>query len=109
MDVDGYPTEEELEIIRKWDFQDFMGLIDYIYDMWEYADCGYFDEKDGIYNISTAGWSGNESIIYAMMENYMWWHLHWLQSKRGGHYQFKDCKFIPEEKSASKSDIPHSK
>lgn len=98
MDEDGYPTEEELEAIRSWEVKDiqrdFHGLFDYLKyrGLWKYAESGYWKEeiKDGKheYHLSTAGWSGNESIILAMQQNYLWWSLFWLSSNRGGHYVF---------------------
>jgi hypothetical protein len=57
-----YPTEEELKKIEEWPAKDYLGLMDFIHDIWEYADCGYWREKKLVdatrYNISTAGWSG---------------------------------------------------
>jgi hypothetical protein len=41
------------------------------------------------YNISTGGWSGNESIIGALQSNSLLWALTWVQSRRGGHYIFE--------------------
>jgi len=88
MDTDGYPDDNELEIIKNWNPMDMTGLLDYIEPMWKYADCGYWGEEDGWYHISTAGWSGNESIIGAMMENIIWWTMYWYSSTCGGHYVF---------------------
>jgi len=91
MDINGYPDDDELNIIRNWiikNKKDCKALLDYIYDLWKYTDCGYWDD-DGInYKISTAGWSGNESLISAMMGNHMFWMLCWYFSRRGGHYVF---------------------
>jgi hypothetical protein len=104
LDEDGYPTEEVLEYIKRWHWSDAKAMFEYIKDMWNYADCGYWreeivykDDYNGMeyekpkhrYYISTAGWSGNESIIYAMQENNLMWSLNWVQSRRGGHYIFE--------------------
>jgi len=90
MDKDGYPDEEELETIRTWKGDDLRGLMEYIHDLWKYADCGYWgqDPYERIFNLSTGGWSGNEDIIAAMQSNYVWWMMFWKSSERGGHYVF---------------------
>ena len=83
-----YPTEEELKKIAKWPASDFKGLMTYVLNLWEYADCGYWTKVGNKYSISTGGWSGNEEIIGAMRENIMFWATCWYQSRRGGHYIF---------------------
>lgn len=100
LDEDGYPTESALNIIREWTFEmsdrelfDFIKSIWWMPD-WGWKECEAIDELtgDGVYcyYISTGGWSGNESIIQAMQENkWMFWHMHWVQSRRGGHYIFE--------------------
>ena len=84
-----YPTNKELNYIRTWQGTDFHELMAYIRDVWHFADCGYWKQAGNIYYISTGGWSGNEDIIEAMIENTMFWALHWCASERGGHYVFK--------------------
>lgn len=103
LDDDGYPTEATLEKIEKWDYKDgWTELMDFVCGLWLYADAGYWSmEKDvvvrdlpnykvvaDVYHVSTAGWSGNESIILALKTNLMFWHFCWEQSNRGGHYIF---------------------
>lgn len=99
LDDDGYPTDDALELIEKWHFNDAKGLFNFIHSIWHLASWGWkegeephelFDgDKVYRYNISTAGWSGNESIIKALQANYMMWHVCWVQSRRGGHYIFE--------------------
>ena len=92
MDKDGYPEEEELETIKTWKGDDLRGLMEYVHDLWKYAEDGYWSEEvsDGHheYHLSTAGWSGNEDIIAAMQSNHVWWMMFWKSSIRGGHYVF---------------------
>jgi hypothetical protein len=104
MDEDGYPTELELEEVArkasKWGA--FDELIDFIEHLWEYPDFGWHLHPPGefldevkpscnpdsrLLELSTAGWSGNESII-AALQGTMFWMVCWQQSVRGGHYQF---------------------
>jgi len=98
-DDDGYPTHDALTIIELWHWDDIKGWFDFIHDIWHLASWGwtegevadelYPDEKKHQYDISTAGWSGNESIIRAMEKNDFVWALTWVQSRRGGHYIFQ--------------------
>lgn len=92
---DGYPEEYELKKIEEWDYHDFPGLVEYVYDLWTYKHY-WTNEGEGKYKISTGGWSGNESIIAALMENRMFWAVCWVSSKRGGHYEF-EVKAISKE------------
>jgi hypothetical protein len=98
-DADGYPTEEELKRIAEWDYKDLPGMMEFIEDLWEYNYFGWKQEGNEYY-LSTAGWSGNESLICAMQDNLMFWSICWERSRRGGHFRFQ----IPESamKLASK-------
>lgn len=99
LDEDGYPTDDALEIIEKWHWSDSKGWFDFIQSIWHLRSWGWtegeephdWDENRKVYryNISTAGWSGNEDIIRAMEKNDMLWCLTWVQSRRGGHYIFE--------------------
>lgn len=95
-DEDGYPTDEALEIVRLWHWDDVPGWFKFIKELWWSSEWGW-KEKDESHNykknvivhrhyISTGGWSGNESIVHAMQKNDMMWNLTWEQSRRGGHY-----------------------
>jgi len=119
MDNEGYPEIEELDLIEKWDYRDFCALVDYIEERWAYAESGYFSKewvRDEIFkryelvvNLSTAGWSGNESIINSLLKNQffcMIWYYSW---RRGGHYVFKinpyNAGYIPVSEMAKKKGI----
>jgi hypothetical protein len=87
LDDDGYPTDAALEIIQLWHWSDVKGWFEFIQNIWHLRSWGWSEgeedhewdkgEKVYRYNISTAGWSGNESIIHAMQENGMLWHITW--------------------------------
>lgn len=104
-----YPDEDELKRIREWDYHDFLGMMDFIKGLWWMPSFGWrqAEAKDSLmeredvtrYDLSTGGWSGNESIIDAMQENTMFWMLSWVQSRRGGHYIFEVRKFTSESKA----------
>jgi len=87
MDDNGYPEEDELAVIREWDAMDLRGLMKYVETLWTYRG-EYFKQVGDVWYISTGGWSGNEDIVGAMQDNYIWWALNWLQTRRGGHYIF---------------------
>lgn len=97
LDEDGYPTEEAIEQIENWSYNDPKGWFKFIENIWHLRSWGwsevrkaYLDSPDKIeYHISTAGWSGNEDIIRAMQENNILWSDTWVQTRRGGHYIFE--------------------
>jgi hypothetical protein len=87
MDKDGYPDEKELDTIRKWGACDGRGLLEYVRGLWAYQN--YFRPGRIYWRVSTAGWSGNESLIGAMQDNFVWWSINWVSTTRGGHYVFQ--------------------
>jgi hypothetical protein len=99
LDEDGYPTQASLDIIKLWHWTDAKGWFKFIESLWHLKSFGWAegeaphdfvkDEIVYLYEISTAGWSGNEEIIRAMQENDFMWELNWVQSRRGGHYIFE--------------------
>ena len=113
MDADGYPTEDELEKIKTWGANDYFGWFEFIKTCWWAADWGW-SEEDGTerfspnepvhwWRISTGGWSGNESVIAAMLSTKIaqggsgLWDMAWYSTRRGGHYEF----LLPLPKAAA--------
>lgn len=99
-DDDGYPTEVALEIIERWGFYNHNELFKFMESIWWTPSFGWHETEtdNGIeYQLSTGGWSGNESIIYALEHNKNHvWHCCWVQSRRGGHYIFEVDKDKPK-------------
>ena len=89
MDADGYPDDQELARIQVWPTEDFRGLMEYVRSLWWNADWGWTQGMEDHYQISTGGWSGNESIIEALEMNSLFWSMCWVSSRRGGHYEFE--------------------
>lgn len=89
-DNDGYPTEEALERIRTWPATDLRGMMAFVRELWAYPEYWHESERDGktVIAMSTAGRSGNESLIEAMQENRIFWLICWQSHRRGGHYEF---------------------
>jgi hypothetical protein len=93
----GYPTDEELERIGTWADDDPLGWFAFIKVCWWSAEWGWteFDGEDDfkrplrVFEISTGGWSGNESIVTAMQNHFILWSLTWQNRRRGGHYTFE--------------------
>lgn len=102
LDEEGYPTQRTLWALEKWPFDDAKGWFSFLHRVWHLADWGWHEADEPPeypraqetaqvhrWNLSTAGWSGNESLVAAMQANEMLWHLCWVQSRRGGHYIFE--------------------
>lgn len=93
MDKDGYPSKNDLAKIKTWNAEDFIELFYFISDLWVY------DKPKGKWNkdilgwhfeitLITCGWSGNESIIKALLDNFTfnYWYYEWV---RGGKHVFR--------------------
>ena len=95
MPEEGYPTEEELKRVAEWDRHDPKGWLEFVKSIWWAADWGWTETLEfaasgwsRLHHVSTGGWSGNESIIGAMLDNRTLWAQVWESTRRGGHYVF---------------------
>lgn len=77
-----YPTNKQLDAIKKWDPLDSHGLLEYVRELWAYPD--YVKVKGKKYTFATGGWSGNEDIIAALEKNLVFHAICWYASYRGG-------------------------
>jgi len=91
IDDDGYPTDTTLNTITNW-VDGYFKLMEFIAKYCnKYGRCEY-RTFDGVWEIATGGWSGNEEIIQALKGNRLFWIMTWQLSKRGGYYEFKTKK-----------------
>jgi hypothetical protein len=83
-----YPTQETLDYIRNWEVpigEEKDWLLFCIEAM--NPDYSSYVERDGIYLISTGGWSGNEDVFRAMISNPTGvWGRSFLCHLEGGHF-----------------------
>ena len=94
-DTDGYPTAETLDAIKLWPHQKSRELFAFIKAAWNYPED--FDEKEnGVYRIVTGGWSGNESLIWALEKNFIVHASCWMSSRRGGLHEYELPEFMKE-------------
>ena len=96
VDDDGYPTDQTLAEIEVYG-GDLLEFFAGLYKVWHLASWGWHEGRGkGLlgewvrrFHISTAGWSGNESLVEAMRKNYFLWHYAWVQERVGGHFIFE--------------------
>lgn len=81
--ANGYPSVDTKRAIKKWDFRDASGWLQYIREAWDHRRGEIWEENGRLY-MTTGGWSGNEEIISAMSENLVLWGMFWESSHRGG-------------------------
>ena len=96
---DGYPSDVELVRIRTWPLEaGWHALMSYVHARWAYAEQGYWRQAGDRYDISTAGWSGNEAMIGALSEvmSGVFWGLSMFSHQRGGHYILDVRNFGPD-------------
>lgn len=82
-DANGYPTEHSLDLIKNWDITK-NDIFEFLKKLWKFRD-GYWTEIKHYndvnelvlheYQLSTAGWSGNEDIIQAFQNNFIAWSM----------------------------------
>ena len=101
LDKGGYPTEEYLEFIWTYtpDVMSIMDFLDILSNGWYFDNWGFklhrkYAGKRKL-ELHTGGWSGNEDIIAAILNNFYLTHFHmqyvkWLV---GGHYYFEIQEF----------------
>lgn len=84
-------------MIREWDLLNAVNLIYFIQERWVYANSGYFKihfkkGRKGIpdmcVDMHTAGWSGNESLIKALLKNPIG-RIFYKKWEKGGHHYFE--------------------
>jgi hypothetical protein len=96
-DKEGYPTDLTLEIIKDWSRgSGYVDLMTYVHKAWkwdDYISCKSIENQLGHdvleYTLITGGWSGNESIIYALKCNLIFYSFCWRESHRGGKHIFE--------------------
>lgn len=103
LDVEGYPTEATLEAVRHWQvngFADAERLLRFVQQAWwggkdfcrprprRVRDWpgGPLERR---WDVHTVGWSGNESLIGALHDNYLFWMFCFESERRGGHFEFR--------------------
>ena len=97
-DEHGYPTNDALDYIKNWAFvngktgskfgKDSLNeLIEYIKALWWYGEEAV-EYHDGLLELHTYGWSGNEEII-SELKNTDLWLMKFKAHLAGGHYYFK--------------------
>ena len=104
-----YPDDDDLKRVSEWrnewlndgKFPVFAPWFDLIKSLWWAADWGWteFDGSDDgdpirVYQISTGGWSGNESLLEAMRDNFVCWSMTFYSMRRGGHYEFRIPRLV---------------
>ncbi len=83
-----YPTEQELDTIRKWPINDFKNMMKFISMIWIYSPHDFM-LNNGKHYIYTGGFKENEKIIDAMRDNIELWLERLISSDDKGNYVFK--------------------
>lgn len=93
---DDYPTDAQLSALTHHSMFGADGKLSVakVFNWLELARDTYNAEYGQVtvdgsrYTFVTGGWSGNEDILHAMMENMPGWHACWESTHRGGRYVF---------------------
>jgi len=66
-------------------------MMEFVRSRWWLPEWGFRRTKKSYY-LSTGGWSGNEQLISALMDNRIFWARHWMSVRAGGHYVFRGIR-----------------
>ena len=95
IDAEGYPTQEALDMITNWEIKkrsDYHTLMAFVKSMWAYAPMAFRKYRER-YTLITLGWSGNENIIGALHDNFVFKAVCWESSQRGGRHCYEPMGF----------------
>ena len=93
-----YPSDDDLEQIETWPWQDIAGCLEFVKASWHMAGAGLAshhisahesyvvlaDPEDRYLRLATGGWSANEELICALESNRRLHRMAWRMSARGG-------------------------
>jgi len=117
MDEGDYPSEKMLRKLRKWPIDKANDALDFIAQEWWCPDFGvshdlreeeakvvHAEEGDKFLRLATAGWSGNEELIYAFKKSYAWM-MTWRLSSRGGLFIFQYTNYSKAKAEANIAEV----
>lgn len=96
--MDYHPSEKTLNKIQNWDvLKDIVGFLimiesNHVYDSYlinKTVKDPYSRRLILEINFSTAGWSGNEDLVYSVLKNEMFKLICYYSWRKGGHYVFR--------------------
>ena len=88
-DKNGYPTDETLGAIRQWDaISDLKGLLPFAEEAFVHR-FGKWQKIGNTIRAVTGGWSGCESVVDALADNFIFWTTCWILTRRGGLFLFE--------------------
>ena len=115
MDEGEYPSDKMLKKLRNWPIDEANNALDFLAQEWWCPDFGvshklrreeakvvHAERGDKFLRLATAGWSGNESLIYSFKRSYAWM-MTWRLSSVGGLHIFKYVNRHTETVEANKT------
>ena len=83
-----------LELNKIYDEKGFQGIIRFVKDELEY---GNVTEKNGLYCITTGGWSEDEFLLHSLISSVSKFHYHYKGYIVGGAFYFSENKYADVE------------
>ena len=113
LDINHYADKASLIQIREWDIltQGVQGLLDLVEENTNHSDWSISITGKRVlrFQYHTGGWSGNEDVIAALRQNWLFWAMCWQKSTRGGHFYFKINLSITKEAQWNIVHVDHQK